>query len=32
MEPIYQEDFVVTERDVDCYGRLRPSMILLYAQ
>ena len=32
MEPIYQEDFVITERDVDCYGRLRPSMILSYAQ
>ena len=32
MEPIYQEDFVITERDVDCYGRLRPSTILLYAQ
>ena len=32
MEPIYQADFEVTERDVDCYGRLRPSMILSYAQ
>ena len=32
MEPIYQADFEVSERDVDCYGRLRPSMILFYAQ
>ena len=32
MEPIYQADFKVTERDVDCYGRLKPSMILSYAQ
>lgn len=32
MEPIYQTDFTVTERDVDCYGRLKPSMILSYAQ
>lgn len=32
MEPIYQANFTVTERDVDCYGRLTPSMILFYAQ
>ena len=32
MEPIYQADFEVSERDVDCYGRLRPSMILFYAE
>lgn len=32
MEPIFQKNFLVTERDVDCYGRLRPSMILSYAQ
>ena len=32
MEPIYQTNFTVTERDVDCYGRLKPSMILSYAQ
>ena len=32
MEPIYQADFEVTERDVDCYGRLQPSRILFYAQ
>ena len=32
MEPIYQFDFEITERDVDRYGRLRPSMILSYAQ
>ena len=32
MEPIYQTNFEITERDVDCYGRLRPAMILSYAQ
>lgn len=32
MEPIYQADFEVTERDVDCCGRLYPSRILSYAQ
>ena len=32
MEPIYQTDFKITERDVDCCGRLMPSMILFYAQ
>ena len=32
MEPIYQTDFEVTERDVDCMGRLLPSRILSYAQ
>ena len=32
MEPIYQADFTITERDVDRYGRLLPSMILFYAQ
>ena len=32
MEPIYQADFKITERDVECYGRLMPSMILFYAQ
>ena len=32
MEPIYQTDFKITEREVDCYGRLMPSMILFYAQ
>ena len=32
MEPIYQTNFTITERDVDCYGRLKPSMILFYAQ
>ena len=32
MEPIYQEAFLVTERDVDCSGRLTPARILSYAQ
>ena len=32
MEPIFQTDFKITERDVDCCGRLMPSMILFYAQ
>lgn len=32
MEPIYQEDFLITERDVDCSGRLTPARILSYAQ
>ena len=32
MEPIYQTNFQITERDVDCHGRLLPSRILSYAQ
>ena len=32
MEPIYQQDFEITDNCVDCYGRLKPSMILYYAQ
>ena len=32
MEPIYQQDFFIDDIAVDCYGRLKPSMILHYAQ
>ncbi len=32
MEPIYQQDFHITDNAVDRYGRLKPSMILFYAQ
>ena len=32
MEPIYQQTFQIMDNCVDCYGRLKPSMILYYAQ
>lgn len=32
MEPIYQQDFTISDVHVDRYGRLRPSMILYFAQ
>ena len=32
MEPIYQQDFYITDACADRYGRLKPSMILFYAQ
>ncbi len=32
MEPIYQQSFLITDNCVDCYGRLKPSMILYYVQ
>ena len=32
MEPIYQQEFTVTDNAVDRYGRLKPSMILYYVQ
>ena len=32
MEPIYQQNYEITDTYVDRYGRLRPSMILLLAQ
>ena len=32
MEPIYQQDFYINDSCVDRYGRLKPSMILFYAQ
>ena len=32
MEPIYIDNFQITDIAVDCYGRLKPSMILFFAQ
>ena len=32
MEPIYQQSFYINDNAVDCFGRLKPSMILYYAQ
>ena len=32
MEPIYVQTVEVTDIAVDCFGRLKPAMILLYAQ
>ena len=32
MEPIYTQEFQITDNTVDRYGRLKPSMILYYAQ
>ncbi len=32
MEPIYRNSYVVRNCDVDRYGRLKPSMVLFYAQ
>ena len=32
MEPIYQQDFEITDVYVDRYGRLKPSTILFFAQ
>mgnify|MGYP003291905831 CR=1 FL=1 len=32
MEPIYSQDFLINDNAVDRYGRLKPSMILFYAQ
>ena len=32
MEPIYQQNFTITDNCVDCYGRLKTSMILYYVQ
>ena len=32
MEPIYQQDFQITDAFVDCNGRLKGSMILYFAQ
>ena len=31
MEPIYTDHFSVTDIAVDCYGRLKPSMLLYLA-
>ena len=32
MEPIYRQKFYVSDACVDCFGRLKPSMLLFYAQ
>ena len=32
MEPIYVQNFQINDAAVDRYGRLKPSMILFYAQ
>ena len=32
MEPIYRQKFTIAPTDVDRFGRLKPSMMLLYAQ
>ena len=32
MEPIYRQSFAVTDQCVDCYGRLKPSTLLYFAQ
>ena len=32
MEPIYQQEFHITDNCVDCYGRLKPSTLLYYVQ
>ncbi len=32
MKPMYQQTFTVTDAAVDCFGRLKPSMLLFYCQ
>ena len=32
MEPIYRQKFTITDLEVDCFGKLKPSMLLYYAQ
>ena len=32
MEPFYQQNFTITDNCVDCFGRLKPSMVLFIAQ
>ena len=32
MEPIYKQEFHITDAAVDCFGRLKPSMLLFYVQ
>ena len=32
MEPIYVQEFDITDNTVDCFGRLKPSMLLFYVQ
>ena len=32
MEPIFQHQFLITDAAVDCFGRLKPSMLLYFCQ
>lgn len=32
MEPIFRHTYTVSDNEVDCFGHLKPSMILFYAQ
>ena len=32
MEPLFSQEFFISDNIVDCYGRLKPSMILFFAQ
>ena len=32
MQPIYEQNFLVDDLAVDCFGRLKPSMVLYYQQ
>jgi len=32
MHPIYQQEFHINDAAVDCFGRLKPSMLLFYVQ
>ena len=32
MQPIYQQNFQINDAAVDCFGRLKPSMLLFYVQ
>ena len=32
MKPIYQQEFYINDAAVDCFGRLKPSMLLFYVQ
>ena len=32
MQPIYQQNFTINDAAVDCFGRLKPSMLLFYVQ
>ena len=32
MQPIYQQSFSINDAAVDCFGRLKPSMLLFYVQ
>ena len=32
MQPTYQQEFLINDAAVDCFGRLKPSMLLFYVQ